>query len=78
VKPTEIRFSSRRRLPLLPLGVAAPAPVGAVRAGSQPTRSGGLARNRRPHPLALGRGKRVFPATGLDCRFGLAKASAAA
>ena len=27
------------------------------------------------HPLALGRGKRVFPATGIDCRFTLAKAT---
>jgi dihydrofolate reductase len=27
------------------------------------------------YPLALGRGKRVFPATGLDCRFGLATAT---
>jgi hypothetical protein len=27
------------------------------------------------YPLALGRGKRVFPATGIDCRFALAKAT---
>ena len=27
------------------------------------------------YPLALGRGKRVFPATGIDCKFALAKAT---
>jgi hypothetical protein len=27
------------------------------------------------YPLALGRGKRVFPATGIDRRFALAKAT---
>ena len=27
------------------------------------------------YPLALGRGKRVFPATGIECKFALAKAT---